>query len=298
MHIKYKTWKSRIFDAVLILVFTLFSASVLYPFVCELLRSFSGESHILAHGYSLTLGNFTTRNWQIILNSTSLWRSFFNTVAVTAGYTAYSLFLSVTFAYPLSRRDLPHRNVFTVIMVFTMFFSGGLVPTYVLMYNLKLVNNMLVLVIGAMNAWNTIIIRNFFMAVPASIQESARIDGASEVTILGKIMLPLSLPVLATVTLWNMVNRWNAWVDAMIYIRTPAKQVLQIVLRQLIFQNQSFASADEFFQQMALQGDRVQMTSEGLKSTTLLFVIAPIILTYPFLQRYFIKGIFVGSLKG
>lgn len=298
MHHKNRNLSSKAFDVALGLSFILFSLSILYPFACELLRSFSSEGHIFANGYSLTLGGFNTRNWEIIIHSTSLWRSLFNTLAVTVGYTAYSLFLSVTFAYPISRRDLPHRNVFTFLMVFTMFFSGGLIPTYVLMYDLNLVNSLLALVVGSLSAWNTIISRNFFMAVPASIQESARVDGASELVVLGKIMLPLSVPVLATVTLWNMVGRWNAWVDAMIYIRSPQKQVLQIALRQLIFQNQSFASSDEFFQSMANSGDTVKATAEGLKSATLLFVIAPIILAYPFLQKYFVKGIFVGSLKG
>jgi putative aldouronate transport system permease protein len=135
------------------------------------------------------------------------------------------------------------------------------------------------------------------MAVPGSLQESARIDGASEAVVLTRIMLPLSLPVLATVTLWNMVGNWNSWVSPMIYIRDPDKQTLQILLRELIFQNVNLVSGDDAAR-LETTAELAKKTVEGLKSATLIFVILPIIVTYPFLQKYFVKGIMMGSLKG
>jgi putative aldouronate transport system permease protein len=289
--------QDRLFDYLLIVLMIAFSITILYPFICEISKSFSSEAHIMVKGYTLLPGGFTIENWKTIFRSSALMRAFFNTVFVTVMASAYSLFLSVTYAYPLSRRDLPKRNFFTFALVFTMFFSGGLIPSYILSYKLGLVNTLTVLIVGGVSAWNTIIIRNFFMAVPASLQESARIDGASEADVLTRIMLPLSMPVLATVTLWNMVGAWISWVGPMIYIRNPDKQTLQIMLRQLLFQNVNLVAGEDPLR-LDTTIQLAQKTVEGLKSATLIFVIIPIIITYPFLQKYFVKGILMGSLKG
>lgn len=297
MNYKFKSPGDKVFDFFNISFMVVFGITILFPFISELAKSFSGETYILTKGFPLLPGLFTVNNWKIIIFSKRLWQSFGNSVYVTVLSSIYSLFLSVTYAYPLSRRDLPHRNLFTFIMLFTMFFSGGLIPSYLLSYNLGLVNKLAVLIIGGLSAWNTIIIRNFFMALPLSLQESAIIDGASEPVILLKIMLPLSMPVLATVTLWNLVGSWNSWVGCMIYISDPNKQVLPIILRELLFQNLSFSNTDDIYKMMESSGGTLK-TMEGFKSATLIFTILPILLSYPFLQKYFVKGILIGSLKG
>lgn len=283
----------RIFDAVNIFLFVLFGLTILLPFWFEITKSLSGEAYIATHNSYFWPDKLVFSNWKTLLHSARVWNAFKNSVFVVLSACAYSLFLSVTFAYPLSRRDLPHRNLLTFILAFTMYFSGGLIPTYLLYKNLGALNTYVPLIVGGLSAWNTLIIRNFFMSVPEDIQESARIDGATEVTVLFKIMLPLSMPVLATVTLWNLVGGWNAWVPCMIYVNDSDMWTLQYVLRNLMF-----SDALPEYAEMDMSMGLSNYTVEGYKSAMLLFTLLPIVCTYPFLQRYFVKGIMVGAIKG
>jgi len=292
---------SNIFDTFNICIFTVFCLTIIYPIYLIVVNSFSSEAEIVGKGFRLLPFKWYFNNWRIILSSTLLWRSFYNSIYVTIFASLYSMFLSATYAYPLSRKDLPDRNFWTFLLVFTMFFNGGLIPYYLLMNSLHLVNTRLVLIIGTINVWNTLIMRNYFMTIPDSLQESAKIDGASEITILWKVVLPLSLPVMATVLLWNLVANWNSWVSAMIYISDPDKQVVQIVL-QNIYRERSFniLSSDSQSVYDALRDtDAMQsITNYGLRAATFIFVTLPILASYPFLQKYFVKGIMIGSLKG
>ncbi|NJD04170.1 MAG: carbohydrate ABC transporter permease [Ruminiclostridium sp.] len=296
-----KSIGSKIFDICNITLFVLFCITILYPIYEIVVNSFSTETEIVGKGFRLMPYKWYFTNWKIILSSALLWKSFYNSVYVTVLASLYSMFLSATYAYPLSRKDLPDRNFWTFFLVFTMFFSGGLIPYYLLMNSLKLVNTLLVLIIGSINVWNTLIMRNYFMTIPDSLQESAKIDGASEITILRMVVLPLSLPVLATVLLWNLVANWNSWVSCLIYVNDPNKQVVQIVL-QNIFRERTFNILSENTQNVydALRDTdpKQSITNYGLRDATFIFVTLPILASYPFLQKYFVKGIMIGSLKG
>jgi putative aldouronate transport system permease protein len=181
-----------------------------------------------------------------------------------------------------------------------MFFSGGLIPSYLLVRNLGLYNTFWALVLpGLISTYNMIIMRNFFMAIPAELEESARIDGAGEFTILFRIIVPVSGPIIATVILWTMVGHWNAWFDSMIYISTASKQVLQQVLRRMVLEGE--LQMIELNQLQAIQEvgvSGVVVTPEGVKAAAVMVATIPIICIYPFLQKYFVKGVLMGSLKG
>jgi len=200
-------------------------------------------------------------------------------------------------AYPLSKKHLPHRNGYTSFFVATIFFSGGLIPNYLLIKSLGLLDNRLVYILpGAVAIFSMLIIRNFFMAIPGELEESARMDGAGDWRILFVIIIPVSMPVLATVGLWAAVAHWNSWFDSMIYINDPDKQVMQIYLRRLVVE-----ASDTEMRKLLSQTDQdmgIEITPETIKAAALMVTITPILLVYPFLQKYFVKGVMVGSLKG
>ncbi|NJD04062.1 MAG: carbohydrate ABC transporter permease [Ruminiclostridium sp.] len=291
----------KIFNILNLTFFMVFCITIIYPIYQIVVNSFSAEAEILSKGFRLIPEKLYFVNWQKVLLSKLMWNSFYNSVFVTALASVYSMFLSATYAYPLSRKDMPDRNFWTFFLIFTMFFSGGLIPYFLLMRDLGLVNTRWVLIIGSISVWNTLIMRNFFMTIPDSLQESAKIDGASDITVMWKIILPLSLPVLATVLLWNLVANWNAWVNCLIYISDPGKQVLQIVLRNILTAstyNILSQNGDDIYKQITDPSARKSVSTEGIKAAIFLFTTFPILVSYPFLQKYFVKGIMIGSLKG
>ena len=204
-----------------------------------------------------------------------------------------ALLLGYHYAYALSKRYLPNRNFWTTILIITMFFSGGMVPEFLLIRSLGLRNTIWALVLpGAISAYNITIMRNFLMSLPDSLEESARIDGANDIQILYKIIFPLSLPILATVALWTAVGHWNAWFDSMIYITKPEKQVLQVTLRRIVLEGTN--------QLVTMYGEEVnqKQTSETIKAAVTMVTTLPILMVYPFIQKYFVKGVMIGSVKG
>lgn len=204
-----------------------------------------------------------------------------------------TLIVSVCLAYPLSKKHLPNRTFWTGIIVFTMFFSGGLVPGYLLVKNLGLIDSPWSMILpGLVPTFTMIIIRNFFMTLPEGIEDSARIDGANDAVILFRIVVPMSLSIIATAVLWTAVDHWNSWFDCLIYINTARKQVLQLMLRRLVIEGTQ--QAVQLDNQM---NDLLQANTETIKAATIMVVTLPILILYPFLQKYFVKGIVVGSLK-
>jgi len=290
--------KETVVDYIIIIGFAIFSLMIIYPFWQIIVNSVSTEVEIFTDKIiTLFPREFYTGNWSSVLRSNLVWQSFYNTVIITILGSIYSLVLSASYAYPLSRKDLPHRNFWTVVLLFTMFFSGGLIPYYLMMRSFNLIDTLTVLIIGPINVWNTLILRNYFMALPDSLIDSAKIDGASDIGVLTRIIVPLAGPVVATVFLWNLVGYWNSWVPAMIYNNSPDKQVLQIQLRKIILDSQfNIMSANGEGARAALE--QVQKTVEGMKAAVLIFTTFPILVSYPFLQKYFVKGIIIGSLKG
>jgi len=204
--------------------------------------------------------------------------------------TLLSLVFMCMAAYPLSRKHLPHRGFYTTFIIITMFFSGGLIPTYLLIKSLGLINSVWVYIIpGLVNTFNLIILRNFFMGIPSELEDSAKIDGANEIRILAQIIIPLSAPVLATLALWGAVAHWNNWFDAMLYMQDKTKITLQLLLRRLVIANM----ADPMMPVPTEEEDPAMV-----KAAVTMFTALPILLVYPFLQKYFVKGVMVGSIKG
>lgn len=231
--------------------------------------------------------------WKMVLGSGFIWSSFKNTVVRTILGTLVHMILQITFAYPLSREDFSKKGFFQTMVLITMFFGGGLIPTYLNISELGLIDTIWALVLpGALSTFNVILLKNFFRQIPKSLTEAAIIDGANDIYILFKIIIPLSKPILATVGLWTIVGQWNAWFDCLLYINDRSKYVLQIMLRELQANvaalNEGGAGADP----------SVAPPSDALVAASNLFVILPIICVYPFLQKYFVKGIMVGGVKG
>ena len=223
-----------------------------------------------------------------VIGSSAIYTGFLNSVMITLVGTICSLLVSALAAYPLSKKYLVHRSFWTGIIVFTMFFTGGTIPNYILIRNLGLMDSYAALILpGLVNTFNMLIIRNFFMGLPEDIEEAARIDGANDFRVLFQIVIPLSKSILATVALWTAVGHWNSWFPCLLYIRDADKYVLQVI----------FMDGSSEFVNLEVS-NMSEPTTESIKAATTIVTILPIMLVYPFLQKYFVKGVMVGSLKG
>jgi len=269
---------------------------MLYPFWQQLILSISPRDEALRTGLHLFTFRPTLVGYAKVLTTPNIVRAFGMSVYRVALGTLISLFFTSLCAYPLSKKYFPLNRTFTGLILFTMMFSGGIIPSYILIKNLGLMNSIWALVLpGAVGAWNLIIMRNFLKSLPASLEESARIDGASEFTVWWRIVLPLSKPVLATVALWVAVGHWNAYFDALIYIPDHKKAVMQLILRWILLENQQEFT---FGQGPELPGQASNApTSEIMKAAIIMVSTLPIVAVYPFLQRYFVTGIMLGSVK-
>ncbi|WP_238403248.1 carbohydrate ABC transporter permease [Paenibacillus mesophilus] len=231
--------------------------------------------------------------YSLLLQDSSILRSYGNTILYTAVGTIVNLCCTILCAYPLSKKEFYGRSFFTLMIVFTMFFSGGLIPSYLLVQKLHLINTIWALVLpGAISAWNMFVMRTFFQGLPNELFESARIDGAGELLVLWRIVLPLSLPIIATISMFYAVGHWNSFFPALIYLNEKAKYPVQILLRNIVVMGQMSEQSQE------LSGPYAAVTSTNIKYAVIIIVVAPIVAVYPFIQKYFIKGVMIGSLKG
>ena len=284
----------RVFDSFNYLALCIFAFSILYPFWHLVLTSFAKESASLSLGFHLWIEEWTSHAWEYVLSTQGVGVGYFNTILRTFTGALLTLVVTLFAAYPLSHRDLPGRTALTILFLITLFFSGGLVPTYLLIRSLGLINNRLVLILPpALNVYYIIIMRNYLMTIDKAVEESALVDGANYLTILFKIIVPLARPVVATLLLWTAVFHWNAWFDALIYIRDDNKRVLQLIVRRLYEMVSASAEVREYWEDMG-----VRFPPQSVQAVMVLATIGPIILIYPFVQRYFIRGIMIGSLKG
>ena len=292
-----RTTGERVFGVFNAAFLLLFSLTILFPFVNLLAVS-------LTHGSSAYLSNvmlwprpFSTKSYEVILGDSNLYSGYLNTILRTVAGTFATVLVLLCAAYPLSKKYLPHRNVYTSIFVFTLFFSGGLIPTYMLVRSLSLIDTRLVFIlINLAPAFWLLIMRNFLMTIPAEIEDSARIDGANEVVVLFRIIVPMSMAVIATIGLWSAVAHWNAWFDSLIYVNDLKKHVLQIWLRRIVITASDTLTiqAEQAFDEASLRPVRPQT----LHSAAIFVAMAPILAVYPFIQKYFVKGVIIGSLKG
>nr|WP_245600178.1 carbohydrate ABC transporter permease [Paenibacillus harenae] len=269
---------------------------VVYPLVFVISASFSDPSHIMKGNVWLWPVEFTLDSYTKVFQNKNILNGYLNTIVYTVVGTAINLLLTTIIAYPLSRKDFAGRNVITGFMVFTMFFSGGMIPTYLLVRDFGMLNTIWALVIpGAVSVWNVVIMRTFFQSsIPYEIQESAQIDGCSNIRILLRIVLPLSMPILAVMTLFYSVGHWNAFFNALIYMTDRGRFPLQLFLREILIQH-------EMTDMVQVQDESLvkhMMQVEGLKYAVVVVANLPVLLLYPFLQKYFVKGVMVGALKG
>lgn len=288
-----KTKGDKVFDFFNSLLMLIFIVSIMLPFIHLLSQSFSAPGYASRTGFYLWPEKFTMSNYKAIAGNRYIWIGYYNTLFRTVLGTAASLVTTSIGAYCLSKKYFPNRNFWTFFVVFTMFFSGGLIPGYLLIYKLGLIDSRLSLILpGLVGTYNLIIVRNYFQQIPAEIEESGRVDGASSLRILFSLILPISKPILATVALWLAVGHWNAWFDQLIYIRDTKKFVLQVVLRRIVLEG-----TQQMMDSQQAQMD-YQASPDAIKSACIFFTTLPILCIYPFVQKHFVKGIIIGSLKG
>lgn len=263
--------------------------AIILPFLQVITVSMSPARVVNSNGFHLIPTEFDFSGYSKIMSDRNFWRSYMNTVIRAVAGTFLCVVITVLTAYPISKTRLPHRKGLMMFIVFTMYFSGGMIPKYLLIKNLGLLNNFLVYLLpGLVSGFALIITRNFFMTIPGAIEESAKIDGASDYRILFQLYFPLSTPVVATISLWYCVQHWNSWMDNMLYVSKNSLYVLQYLLQTIL---QSGQTPD-----METSIDVVVHT-ETMKMAALILSLIPIVCLYPFLQKYFIKGMIVGSVK-
>ncbi|MEQ7052804.1 carbohydrate ABC transporter permease [Paenibacillaceae sp. P-4] len=291
-----RSFGDRIFNLINYTLLTLLTLIVLYPLVFVLSASISNPEHVLRGEMWLIPKGFNFDAYTKIFQNKDILLGYSNTILYTVIGTALNVVMTICAAYPLSRRDLAGRGLVTGLIVFTMFFGGGLIPTYLLIKNLNMLDTLWVMIIpNAVSVWNIIIMRTFFQqSIPGELQESAMIDGCTHIQTLLRIVLPLSMPIIAVMVLFYAVGHWNSYFNALIYLTTKEKFPLQLILREILIQSDS----GKFVKLTSESAVRMKMSVEGLKYAVLVVANLPMLILYPFLQRYFVKGIMIGALKG
>lgn len=285
--------EEKLFDRCNVALLALVGLSAIYPFVYILTLSVSTLPDVAQGGALVIPREISWMAYGMVFSDENIRVGFANTVLRTALGTTATLLMTSLVAYPLSRPHLPFQRQVAFYVVFTMLFSGGLVPRYLVIKHLGLIDTVWALVLPVMlTAFNVIVLRNFFQQIPTSYEEAAKMDGASDWTILFRVFIPLSKPVLATIALWTCVFHWNSWFDAMLFISSEDRQVLQVFVQRVVVDN---SVKDMQFGVENL--DQATFSSEALKAATVVVALLPILALYPFAQRYFIKGITLGGIK-
>lgn len=281
----------RIFDAVIYVIITLSVLTCIIPFLHIIALSFSSNEAVIAQKVTVFPLEFNYEAYKRVFTDMSMIRSLFLTVGVTLLFSALGMFLIICCAYPLTKKRLKGRKLMSMICIFTLYFSGGIIPGYILVSRLKLLNTIWSLILPvAFSAYNMIILKNFFLSIPESLEESAYLDGCSDVDILIRIILPLSTPALVTLTMFYAVGRWNTFQDALFYINKSKLYPLQLKLNMIVSASVSNESLGET--------SGTQIVPEVLKAACVVFATLPILVVYPWLQKYFVSGIMVGAVKG
>lgn len=288
----------RLFQNINNSFFAILCFIMLFPLWNVLMTSFVSAGEFFKKPIVLWPDQWYLDSYQFIFGGNTISRAFVVTVFITVVGSLYSMTITTTLAYGLSKKSLPGRHLFLTLIMITMFFNGGLIPYYLLINKIGLYDSIWVLILPmAVNTYNFIIIKSFFANIPTELEESARIDGANDITIFTRIILPLSMPVLATFLLFYGVSYWNSWWNCVMFIQDNSKFTLQYVLRQMIVQNVRPGAMT----QSALSGGTDiygGIFDEGVKMATVIVATVPILAVYPFLQKYFVKGVMIGSVKG
>ena len=288
----------RIMDTTINVVMFLLFLVVLYPLVYVVSSSFSSGDAVFKGKVILWPVDFSTFGYEIVLKYPKVWIGYKNTIINTVVGTIMNVFTTTLVAYPMSRREFQGKGFYMFIFMFTMWFGGGLVPTYILMSDLGLVNNRLaVLLTGLVSISNMVVMRSFFRnSIPGDLHDAARVDGISDIGYLVKIVLPLSKAIFSVITLYYAVAHWNAYFSAMIYLMDPDKVTLQQVLKELLAQ--ANPSLDDVQGMTAEEIANMQYSADLMKYSLIVVSSAPILCAYPFVQKYFERGVMIGSVKG
>ena len=282
---------SKFTEVIINIISLLILIVMVYPFLHSLLLSLSPQGYTMSKGFGM-IKDFGLSSWKQIVSSGYMWKGFYNSILRTVVGSIISIFLQITIAYPLSKKRFIGYKFFNLLIVLSTILSAGIIPNYILVKNLHIMNTIWALVLpGAISGFNVIVLKNFYEGIPTQIEEAAIIDGANDITIFFKIIFHISLPAISTIALWTIVGNWNAWFDAVLYINNREKMLLPAILREIVMDqaDTSFTTVDT---------GTVPPNSESLKAAATMFVTVPILLVYPYMQRFFVSGITVGAVKG
>ena len=283
--------KTDIVNIIIIFVTGLFGLIIIYPVFNSVLASFMTEKEYIRTPFVLFPKEITFESYKAVFGYPKIATGYLSTLLILLIGLPYNMYVTTCTAYALSRRGFPGKKIIMASIVFTMYFSGGIIPLYLLVRSLGLMNSLMsiILVYGA-NTFYMLIMKNYFETIPDSIEESARMDGANDFIILYRIMLPLSLPIIATFLLFFAVDRWNEWFNALLFLRDGSKWPLQLVLREIV--NNTYSELTQGTTHLYRN-----IFSNGIKMAAIVVTMTPIMIVYPFVQKYFMKGILIGAVK-
>ncbi|MFM9331825.1 carbohydrate ABC transporter permease [Paenibacillus mesotrionivorans] len=289
--IQDKTLGNRIFDAINYLLLTIVGLVTVLPLVHVLAGSVTTVEEMARKPFVLIPTEFTLNAYKYILSTPTIFKALGVSIFVTAIGTLISMFITSLMAYGLTRRDLDGRKFFNLMVVFTMLFHGGLIPSFLVVKQVGLIDSLFAMIIpSAVSAFNLIILRSFFQGLPEGLEESAKLDGCGDFGILFKIVLPLSLPSIATISLFYAVTYWNSYFSAIMYINNADKWPVQVLLRQIVIAASGMAADTD--------NEFIKPPEQTIKMAVIVVSTLPILMVYPFIQKYFAKGALVGSVKG
>ena len=282
-------------QVIIYIIIGLFAVTTVLPFLYVVAGSFATERELTERAFFVIPRELSLNAYKYIIGTGDVFKGLRNSVIVTVVGTAINMFVTTTFAYPLSRSYLRGRNFFINMVIITMLFSGGMIPSYLVVTSLNLTNTFWALWLpGAMSAYNMIIVKNYFQGIPRELEEAAKVDGCSDLGIFLRIILPLAKPTIASVSLFYAVGHWNSYFSAMLYISDKSMEVVQIILRRIIFLAGGI-NTDGSPIDWGLLG---QPPEKAVKMATTVVATLPILIVYPFIQKYFTKGVMVGAVKG
>ncbi|WP_240506271.1 carbohydrate ABC transporter permease [Thermoactinospora rubra] len=285
----YGSWGSRLFDAFNVAFLVGLALITVLPLMYVLAGSFATEAEISSRPFFLWPEQFVTSTYDYIFGTPTFVRALVTTVCVTAVGTVVQVLLTLTMAYPLSKRQLPGRTLVLNLVIFTIVFSGGMIPTYLVVRDLGLLDSYWALILPlAINPFYLIIVKSFFQELPQALEEAARIDGCTELGVFRRIVLPLSKPIIATFSLFYAVGIWNDYMSPLLYINDNSKWTLQVLVRML---------TSPAAERSVTAFDSVLFPEQGIKFAVVVVATLPILLVYPFLQKHFAKGVLIGSVK-
>lgn len=288
----------RVFHGLNLIFMVLICLIILFPLYYMLIVSISDGAAVMSGQVNFYPIGFSMRAYRAAFKDTNFLKSYYNTIVITVGGTSVNLVMTTLFAYPLSRRDLLGRKLLMKVAVFTMFFTGGMIPSYMLVNSLKLNNTYWAIILpGAINVYNATIMRTFFEGIPMDLTEAAYVDGANDLRILCQIILPLSKPILFTLLLFYAVGHWNGFFSALLYLSDKSTYPIQIFVRNVVFGGDTLAMSMTSYNSSTEMGTEL-LSEQGAKYAIILLSMLPILVVFPFVSRYFKSGVMIGAVKG